>query len=494
VEPARHTLVLSDLHLADAEPENGPRPHWKAFKQRRFFVDGDVGRLVDHALATIDGPAELVLNGDVFDFDCILGAPDDHKAGLHWLEQLRGLGSEEWASAWKMDVIVRDHPEFFAALRRWLDGGHELVFVFGNHDLELHWPPVQECVRKAISGDTTPVRFCEWFYLSDGDAFVTHGHQYDPYCATDPVHPLIEVRGKWRVRIPFGDLANRFMLNGMGYFNPHATHNYIMSGKEYVRFFFKYMLRTQPLLLWTWFWSACATLLVGLDTHLRPAMRDPLTVEERVQGIAERANATPAQVRRLAALDVPTAFTRPWMVARELWLDRGVLFLAMVWGAWQVVSAVNWVWRINPLWVLLPFALLFPLFLAYSFRVKPETFSKPLLTPERAAVVQAVTGVRFVVMGHTHEPLQRGIGEVQFLNGGFWSPAFAEPECHRRIGTQTFVWLKPGPDGHRVAELWEWPPGGTQPWPFVASVPREASRLMKAVRATRTKIQQVVKG
>ncbi|MBM4337494.1 MAG: hypothetical protein FJ108_16530 [Deltaproteobacteria bacterium] len=100
-------------------------------------------------------------------------------------------------------------------------------------------------MRQAIGGDTTRVRFCEWFYVSDGDTFVTHGHQYDPYCAADPVHPLIEVRGKSRVRIPFGDLANRFMLNGMGYFNPHATNNYIMSGKQYVRFFFKYMVRTE---------------------------------------------------------------------------------------------------------------------------------------------------------------------------------------------------------------------------------------------------------
>jgi len=251
------------------------------------------------------------------DKTCILGAPDDRKAGLHWLERLRGLGSEEWASAWKMDVIVRDHPEFFAALRRWLDGGHELVFVFGNHDLELHWPAVQERVRQAIGGDTTRVRFCEWFYVSDGDTFVTHGHQYDPYCAADPVHPLIEVRGKSRVRIPFGDLANRFMLNGMGYFNPHATNNYIMSGKQYVRFFFKYMVRTQPLLLWTWFLSCTASLALGrplvsehphhrtpprprlLHPRIRrlpgPALRHPRAVQPRRQGPGR---AVPARPRR----------------------------------------------------------------------------------------------------------------------------------------------------------------------------------------------------
>ena len=53
--------------------------------------------------------------------------------------------------------------------------------------------------------------------------------------------------GKPRVRIPFGDLAARYMLNGMGYFNPHQSENYIMSAVSYLRFFFRYMLRTQPL-------------------------------------------------------------------------------------------------------------------------------------------------------------------------------------------------------------------------------------------------------
>jgi hypothetical protein len=39
------------------------------------------------------------------------------------------------------------------------------------------------------------------------------------------------------------------MLNGMGYFNPHASDNYIMTAQSYLRFFLKYMLRPQPLLI-----------------------------------------------------------------------------------------------------------------------------------------------------------------------------------------------------------------------------------------------------
>ena len=59
---------------------------------------------------------------------------------------------------------------------------------------------------------------------------MSHGHLYDPYCTEkNPIDPLILVHGRPRVRVPFGDMAMRYMLNGMGYFNPHASENYIMS-------------------------------------------------------------------------------------------------------------------------------------------------------------------------------------------------------------------------------------------------------------------------
>ena len=175
--------------------------------------------------------------------------------------------------------------------------GHRAVFIVGNHDVELYWPSVQRMICDALSAalpsnigeeeDDDPIVFCNWFYLSGGDTYVSHGHQYDPNCVVrDPIDPLIEVHGQPRVRIPFGDLAARYMLNGMGYFNPHQSENYIMSAVAYVRFFFRYMLRTQPLLIWTWLWGAYATLWISLRTHWLPAMRDPMLVDDKVRSIA----------------------------------------------------------------------------------------------------------------------------------------------------------------------------------------------------------------
>ncbi|MEM1031607.1 MAG: metallophosphoesterase [Myxococcota bacterium] len=489
-----HTLVVSDLHLSEAQEIDPKRPLWMAYKHARHFVDDDFARFLDHVVAVADGPVELVLNGDIFDFDNIITLPEAPEGRIDGLARLRGLGSEEWMSRFKIARIIADHPVFFDALRGFVAGGHRVIFITGNHDLELHWPSVQGLVREAIGvpGEAPPhdapsrdgsVTFCTWFYLSEGDTFITHGHQYDPLCAVpDMIEPFIEVDGKPRVRIAFGDLAERYMLNGMGYFNPHASSNYIMSLGAYVRFFFRYMVRTQPLLAWSWLWSAVVTLVVSLRDHWRPALRDPLRVDDRVAAIAANSRATPSMVRQLQALDVaPASAHQPLAIIRELWLDRAFLLAAVLAVAWQAVLHVNIAWPVSPWWGLLALVVLLPPYFVYATRVKSGVFSAPLLDAERAALIHRITDADTVVMGHTHEPVDTRMGPVRYINGGFWSPAFDSPDCRRRIGTQTFVWIRPRPRSGlvRSATLYAWPPGAGAPVPYQppASVPRGTKSL-----------------
>src|SRR5690606_25591397 len=121
------------------------------------------------------------------------------------------------------------------------------------------------------------------------------------------------------------------------------------------------------------------------------------------------------------------------------------------------------------LWVFVPMGLMIPSYVVYASRVQSTVFAKPLLTPERAGLIATITGARTVVFGHTHEPIDCQIGPVRYLNDGFWSAAFAEPECKKRIGTQTFVWIRPDAQGERVAALYEWPPGATVARPHAVS-------------------------
>ena len=65
--------------------------------------------------------------------------------------------------------------------------------------------------------------------------------------------------------------------------------------------------------------------------------------------------------------------------------------------------------------------------------------------------------VDVVVFGHTHQPKCEQVGPITLYNGGFWSKAFADPECTIPLGEQTFVWIRPGNDLEgRTAELCEW--------------------------------------
>ncbi|MBW1761632.1 MAG: metallophosphoesterase [Deltaproteobacteria bacterium] len=428
METNLHTYIVSDMHLSEAEEPDPRRPLWMAYKRREFFIDDEFAAFLEHIAQNATGPIELLLNGDIFDFDNVLRMPSND-GRIDWLERARGLGSEEWKSQFKMKVIIEDHPRWFEALGQFMAKGHRAVFVIGNHDVELYWPSVQRMLCDALGApfppnigeeeDDDPIVFCSWFYLSGGDTYVSHGHQYDPNCVVrDPIDPLIEIRGKPRVRVPFGDLAARYMLNGMGYFNPHQSENYIMGGVAYLRFFFRYMLRTQPLLIWTWLWGAYA---------------------------------------KLNALHVPSATNNPFRIARELWLDRAFLLLATLFLAWQVVLHINIAWPISPLWVFVP-ALIFMLpYLAYASSVRPTVFDTPLLSERRADLIFRITGARRVVFGHTHQPKCEQVGPITLYNGGFWSKAFADPECTIRIGEQTFVWIRPGTDGSgRIADLCEW--------------------------------------
>ena len=201
-----HTFVVSDMHLTEAHEPDEVRPLWMAYKRRDFFIDEEFAAFLDHVEQKADGPIELILNGDIFDFDSVMAVPSKDRH-IEWLERARGLGSEEWKSQFKMRAIIDDHPRWFEALGAFVARGHKAVFVIGNHDVELYWPSVQRMICEALGapyplniGDEDqgePVVFCNWFYLSGGDTYVSHGHQYDPNCVVrDPIDPLIEVHGK----------------------------------------------------------------------------------------------------------------------------------------------------------------------------------------------------------------------------------------------------------------------------------------------------------
>jgi UDP-2,3-diacylglucosamine pyrophosphatase LpxH len=479
------TIVLSDLHLADAQPLDPKRPLWKRFKNEDLFIDDSFARFLEEAMQEADGPIEIVFAGDTFDFDAVVALPADPSFPINWLEARRGLDASEEKSLFKMQVILQTHHVWIAALRRFLDAGNRAVFVIGNHDIELHWPSVQRLLREALgrTEEQEDLRICEWFYLSNGDTLIEHGNQYDAYCVcSDPVWPFIERNGTLFVRMPFGNLASKIMLNGMGLFNPNVDSSFIMTMREYLSFFFKYVARVQPFLLFTWLWSALATAIVSLREGLLPAKRNPLLVEERVADIARRANATPRMVRALKSIHNHPAIFNPWMIIRELWLDRALFFIGLVWISVQGFAFLNVFVSLRVWWMLVPLILLMPLFIFYARSVHSDVDKAERHALEAAEPLCSIAGVERMIFGHTHHALHREQNGVEVINTGSWSPAFEDVQCTKPYGTKRFACIRPRKDGAgREAHLLEWNDVGAVAAPQAVPSKRKRRSILQPI-------------
>ncbi len=470
---ASHTIVVSDIHLADAEPPHPTNPLWKRFKRPAHFVDRTFRKFLDWVQAQAAHPIELILNGDIFDFDSVMALPKDGRFRMSWLERRRGLASEEPKSRFKIAVILKDHDIWRQSIRDFIRAGNRVVFVIGNHDMELHWPGVQRDILDLLElkgEERDRVRFCEWFYVSNRDTLVEHGNQYDTYSVCpNPVNPLIRKRSRILVRIPFGNLAGKYMLNGMGLMNPHASESFIKNSIiEYIVFWYRYVVRTQPFIIWTWFWSAWVTFYYCVAEGLLPALSDPLTIEKRVGEIARRANSEPETARTLRELHAHSAVYNPIQMTQELWLDRAALLGLVFFVAFQVFSVFNLFGGRSVWWFLLPLILFLPIFIFYSRSVISivEDAQRPAF--EKSPLAARVSGVARVIQGHTHVERHTSIEGVEYLNTGTWSPAYRDVACTQPFGMKCFAWLKPGADG-RTAELWEWKDShhdGSEPQPI----------------------------
>ncbi len=457
-EQARFTAIISDLHLTDEQIENKKYPLRKKYKTRRFFFDAEFCRFLEK-IQEMAGKekVELVLNGDIFDFDSVVMLPDEPPYYISWLERRRGLHPQEEKSEFKIRTILKIHQESVNGLRAFLLNGHRAVFTIGNHDLELHFPAVQAAILEGLNlpeGLRPNVRFCEWFYISNKDTLIEHGNQYDPYCVTqDPIRPFIVRFNRVEVLLPFGQLTTRYLINGMGFFNPHLDSNFIMTPKQYIQFFLKYMARSEPLLIVTWFWGSLVVLVQSFANRLSPSIANPLGIEDHIGEIAEKSNATPKIVRQMRELFVAPAASRPTLILRELWLDRAFLILVTLLVLYFVFLQVDNLFRLSIFWLFVPFCLFIPFFLFYARSVKSEVqeFKEPR---ERTLTLTGlIADVSRVVYGHTHVVRHEMIGPIEHLNSGTWSPAFSDVECKKPIGQKTFVWIQPGASGARDAKV-----------------------------------------
>jgi UDP-2,3-diacylglucosamine pyrophosphatase LpxH len=159
-------LVVSDLHLG-----TGIRPG-ELNVLEDFHYDDAFAELLAHYDAEVeDGEIELILNGDIFDLLKV-------KVGGVWPTEI----TDEVATD-KLRQCLDGHPRFVHALKAFLaKERRRVVFLPGNHDLDMWFPGPQELFRRYVAPSAPErvhfVTSSDTYYLPEGIQ-VRHGHQLE---------------------------------------------------------------------------------------------------------------------------------------------------------------------------------------------------------------------------------------------------------------------------------------------------------------------------
>ncbi len=423
-------LVLGDLHLGGSL-----RPPL-TFKARRAVVrlDRELARFLDFQAAHPNRDAQgrarpwtLVLNGDCIDFLHLGLVPDGITRDPAEDEAMYGLDFDESRSRWKLACIVDYHRHAFAALCRFIEAGHQIVFIAGNHDADLCFPQVQRDLRGHIArfarGDReavkAAVRFSEWFHHEPHRAWFEHGHRFDPYNTfPDPLEP-----------IPAGDAAERRI-------SPTFSHWGLRYFANRVRNFPLHDLETwtaRQFLHWAWYKAGMGILRLVLvwGAFLLRYVRD--TAGARLKGRTDavararrrtrlRALARSARlpVDRMIAIDalhLPHVGASLGRLMLSLYADRVALGLGvlLVLGV-GLPNTDGWFASL-----VLTLAVLGAAWAGARWldRRRPQVDVHPVLG-RVADRIGRLARAPVVVFGHTHRPVLRRMGRTRWLNPGSW--------------------------------------------------------------------------
>lgn len=440
-------LIVSDLHLGEGfDPKSG-----RFSRHEDFLFDDAFARFLRYH-ETVKGqprfgsrPWLLIFNGDLFDFLQVISLPERGRSlrtvkGLERHGDLRsnereyGLGTTAAESEWKLMRIARGHQRLFAALGWFVAHGNHVVVIKGNHDIELHWPEVQERlvteVRRAYTrerlmlGHRPPItqeevsarfRFYPWFYCEPGRIYVEHGGQYDSAnYYPDYLNPVMPGHPE-RIQLPWGSLFVRYIFNKVEDVHPFADNV-----KPPVRYF-AWALRKDPLMTikllvtrsWIFlraFWNMAHKTVEGVLQRSRG--------REQASGVGP-VPLPPQLAERIAAL------ARRWASASwQEFRDTGIravpplLTALLVTSAALTILARAW-WGLAVCLIGAVFAYLLRRFVSRRFS---HSFDDLLLRVARdlEQTLKPDHTVPCIVLGHDHRAVLERLEQTWYVNTGAW--------------------------------------------------------------------------
>ncbi len=399
-----------------------------------------LAQFLDHysARPVHNKPWRLVINGDMVDFLTAGLTGQENALGLY-----RGELTQEQAVDW-LQRVVRRERRVFRALARFLAAGHSLVIIKGNHDVQFHWPRVQEILIESLCNThaealerndsrlssialkTQPdeisgrIHFCDWFYYEDGLVYIEHGNQYDDYCSYEHVLAPIDEHS-YNMEDPISHRTYRefaSMLQGM--LDLHSIDRWTFFD------FLRWSLSLAPRLLakLAYTYLASVAFLVSTKRRLINAAKNAKRrhLERRAQ-LSHRFGIQDEIVHRLDELRKRPAGRSIFRGLCMLYLDRVFLLgLNFFLGIVCLFLPVDWMMRMNIFLGSLGLSLAANLVLD-RLRDVPSHPKLQKMAKEVARVVR----VPFIIFGHTHVPVAEKTAEATsedsswYLNTGSWT-------------------------------------------------------------------------
>ncbi|MEE2785818.1 MAG: hypothetical protein VX589_00665, partial [Myxococcota bacterium] len=305
-----------------------------------------------------------------------------------------------------------------------IKAGHRVVFIAGNHDVDLWFGRVRERLRydilsRGLTGDQVDqgLVFEPWFYLDKSAVYIEHGHRFDPYATfPDPLMPLDAERKRY-LAPNFGHFSLRYFCNRVRSFPIHdMDQNPFGKVWAWMR---KQTLRTlfTASLQFAFFLIRYFTATIK-DRRLKIASAD-IFLKRRRARLKAYARHYNLPLRRILALDALKRSHVGATVGRlfqALHLDR--ILAGTIAGIVILMGLL-----LTEGWLLV--CLIAACLLGTRMVIQRLDRSRPIVDVQSilgrvAAKISRVTGASVVVFGHTHQPTLRRVGRARWLNPGSW--------------------------------------------------------------------------
>ncbi|MET0283098.1 MAG: hypothetical protein ABW352_01455 [Polyangiales bacterium] len=458
-------VLLSDVHLG-SDLVTHLRP-WAAtsWLTREAEVDDKLVSLLAYHRARRQGrPLCVVMAGDFLDLVGVSLPPDKARTTPTPEERKHGLGSAPDHVVQKMWAIARRHPRVFKAMAELIAEGNQLVLVRGNHDIELYWYAAQHAFVEAVlehlpmhqHAELAPrIAIHSWFFAVPGVLYVEHGHQFDPMCSYgDPLSSTCPIDSRRIRSVPFSVMLRNVARPTRGLSTSAYEH---ASFGAYLGLMVRLGLRGCARIAVRF--ARAASKLVGTwVSHVQgEGCRRRHAAGMRKSRFAERQGVTGEQLAGLESLYVRPASHSLAFVLCSLYLDRVAAVAAAL--AFTVLGAT--LARNESTLEGIVCALPALLFAAYAvFGIDRDIFPTRKMQSGATRIAQ-LFDARWVVMGHTHEPMDHALAEgdgeaPRYVNLGHWGEDDL-PEERQVDATTSCTYLHVRMEGGRYrGDLMRW--------------------------------------